>query len=273
MSFQRIWKVGLCLPLLSVGVFHPRVARAESPARQANELQTYLQAALRLYESLDYEQALEKLARAKGYVRDLEDDALLSFHEGIILSELNRWEQAKAAFRAGLLLKPEARLPLKVSPKVEKEFEVVRAEVQRELAAQQARQGPEARRPSLEPTVSTPGLTATSMSRPRVLSYALMGGGVAMTGAGVYLGLSSLSFNARKREMTIDEAVGARATAGTQLTVGSVLLGAGLAALGTGTVLLHLSEGGTGTAATDSKTLLVLVPQPGGIALGSAGSF
>jgi hypothetical protein len=122
MSFQRIWKVGLCLPLLSVGVFHPQVARAARPerepvARRPKELQTYLQAALRLYESLDYEQALEKLARAKSYVRDLEDDAILSFYEGIILADLNLKEQSRAAFRAGLLLKPDARLPMKVSPK------------------------------------------------------------------------------------------------------------------------------------------------------------
>jgi hypothetical protein len=90
-----------------------------------------------MYESLEYEQALEKLTRARNHVRDLDEDALISFYEGIVLADLNRREQAKAAFRSGLLLKPEARLPMQVSPKVEQDFEAVRTNVRRELALQQ----------------------------------------------------------------------------------------------------------------------------------------
>jgi tetratricopeptide (TPR) repeat protein len=278
----------------------------EPATRRPKELRTYLQAALRLYESLDYEQALEKLGRAKSYVRTLEDDALLSFYEGIILADLNRKEESKAAFRAGLLLKPDARLPMKVSPKVEQDFEAVRADVQRELASQQVPLEPEpppevvqqppptqekqaatassaagadparpaeARRPVLSPAPSTPGVAAAPSPRPRVLAYALMGGGVAVAGAGVFLGLSGLSFNERKQELTIDEAVKARATASTQLSAGSVLLGVGLAALGTGTVLLLLPGRETGATSTGPKTSLLLSPLPGGFALGSTGSF
>lgn len=306
MPVQRLWKVGACLPLVSLGALTPLAARAEPPSREAaerrpNELQTYLQAALRLYASLDYEQALEKLSRAKRYVHDLEDDVLVSFYEGIILADLNRKEQSRAAFRAGLLLKPDAQLPMKVSPKVAQDFEAVREEVRDELAAlrkkeeaqrraeagtsssgaQEKREEPgptsapsvEAPRPAIEPTVSTPGVTTASPWRSNGLSYGLMGGGVAMAGTGVFLGLSGLSFNERKKDMTIDEAVQARATASTQLTVGTVLLGAGLAALGTGTALLFLPRGEPGTADAGPKAALLLTPLPGGFALGSAGRF
>jgi tetratricopeptide (TPR) repeat protein len=292
MSFQRIWKVGLCIPLVAVGALHPRVARAAPPTkepatRRPKEFQRYLQAALRLYNSLDYEQALEKLTRARSYVRTLEDDALLSFYEGIILADLNRKVESRAAFRAGLLLQPDARLPLKVSPKVEQDFEKVRADVRRELASQQDPAETEQQPPRPQqagsvpspsgldsgPLVPTPGVTASFTPRSPVVSYGLMGGGAALAGAGVFLGMTALTYNERKRSMTIGEAVQARATASTQLSAGSFLLGAGLATIGTGTVLLLLSGNQFGGPPASARTSLVLTPMPGGFALGSTGSF
>lgn len=312
MSRQRTWKVVCRLLIPALFAFHasegqaapsgkakaPAPARApseEQAARLATQFQTYLTAAVRLYESLEYEQALEKLARAKTFARDTEDDASLSVYEGIVLADLGRRQQSMAAFRAGLLLKPEATLPLKVSPKVEKDFEKVRTDVFRELGLK-PRSRPESEAPkavALTPTDSstqaplpspvesvrpglgtTPGLVGTtSTSRPRVLPYALMGGGAAVTGAGVVLGLSALSFNERKREMTASEAALARTQASSQLSTGTVLLGGGLAALGAGVVLWLLPPGGTERPATESKASLMLTPLPGGLAVGSTGHF
>src|SRR5262249_20921784 len=43
-------------------------------------------------------------------------------------------DQSQAAFRAALVLRPDARLPVKVSPKVEREFEQLRKQVMQEQA-------------------------------------------------------------------------------------------------------------------------------------------
>jgi hypothetical protein len=108
-----------------------------APAARAapGEFESYLQAAVRLYDSLDYERALEYLGRAKAKAGSVDDDVQVSLYEGIVLAELGRTDDSTAAFRAALLLRPEARLPLKVSPKVEEAFQLEQARVQKELAA------------------------------------------------------------------------------------------------------------------------------------------
>jgi tetratricopeptide (TPR) repeat protein len=104
-----------------------------SPGKK-KDFNRYLVAAVRLYESLEYERALVQLERARRLVDDVKQDVLLSLYEGSIQADLGRMEEARASFKTALLLEPEATLPLRVSPKVEREFEAMRVRVRKELA-------------------------------------------------------------------------------------------------------------------------------------------
>lgn len=114
----------------------PTVASA-----QDDTVQRYLIAAARLYEGLEYERALEQLKRAKQIpTRTVDDDAAIALYEGVILADMGKKDESIAAFKEGLYLKPDAKLPVKVSPKVVADFEGVRADVKRELAPILAKQ-------------------------------------------------------------------------------------------------------------------------------------
>ncbi|HYH95380.1 hypothetical protein [Hyalangium sp.] len=91
-----------------------------------------------LLESQGYEEALERLGRLKVLARDAEQRLVVSLYEGLALSSMGRRNQdrAQAAFRAALLLDPQANLPVKVPPRLERTFEEVRARVLKELAGQ-----------------------------------------------------------------------------------------------------------------------------------------
>jgi hypothetical protein len=119
------WLLAACL--LTVGVM-PRTARAQ------DDFARYLSSAVQLYESLEYEEALEQVQRAKGLARGIQQDVAVALHEGIILAEMGKAEPARVAFRRGLTLDPEAKLPIQVAPKVARSFEEVRASVQKGLA-------------------------------------------------------------------------------------------------------------------------------------------
>jgi tetratricopeptide (TPR) repeat protein len=267
----------------------PAPGKSASPPRapgKGNEFQTYLNAAVRLYESLEYEQALERLSRARRYVREVEDDVIISLYEGIIHADMGRKEQSQAAFRDGLLLQPDAKLPVKVSPKVERDFEAVRQDVRRELDALHAKQQAEQPRPDptkpepppldltpLAPT-PTPGVsTVAPAPYSRALPLSLMGGGALLAGAGVYLGMTALSFNERKFQLTANEAIQERASASTKLTVGTLMVGGGMAALGAGVVFLVLPQPAPAQASTVRANPPMITPVPGGFALSTTGHF
>lgn len=107
---------------------------------QSDDAQRYLTAAARLYENLEYERALEQLKRARTLSRGVDDDVAIALYEGIILADMGKKEDSTAAFKEGLFLKPDAQLPVKVSPKVTADFEAVRREVKKELAPILAKQ-------------------------------------------------------------------------------------------------------------------------------------
>lgn len=114
---------------------------------QHDAVQRYLFAASRLYENLEYERALEQLKRARTITgRTVEDDVAIALYEGILLADMGKTEESVAAFKEGLYLKPDAKLPVKVSPKVVRAFEAVRADVKKELAPILAKQEAERKR-------------------------------------------------------------------------------------------------------------------------------
>jgi tetratricopeptide (TPR) repeat protein len=131
-------------------------------AQENSDLRSYLRSVNSLYGSFEYEQALKQLERAQRFAWTIEDDALLSLYEGLILAEMSNWDASAAAFRAALSLQPDSVLPLKASPKVEAYFEKVRREVVREMA-RMAPKGPVAVRPEPSPQpVETQGAAAST---------------------------------------------------------------------------------------------------------------
>jgi tetratricopeptide (TPR) repeat protein len=136
--------------LLAVLLLLPWGARAQvSP-----EVRTYLTSVGSLYESLEYERALEQISSARRLTRGAEDDVALSLYEGLILADMGRNDAASAAFKAALFLNPEAQLPVQVSPKVARQFKSLRKQVKQVLASGRTEDEPEPRRPEPPPPPS-----------------------------------------------------------------------------------------------------------------------
>ncbi|AKF79061.1 hypothetical protein MFUL124B02_00715 [Myxococcus fulvus 124B02] len=219
MTKSCLW--GECLAVvLCVSVVLPL-----GTASASAEVQRHLAEAKRLYEDLEYEVALERLQFAARLPLDEGEVISLSLLRGIIRADMGKWEEARADFRSALLSRPDAQLPLKVSPKVSLEFETQRQSVRDELArggqnalqradgrAEAAGQeGRDATRPGLMPERDTSGtseapawaVSSTSEDAGRglrvagrrvpLLSMVLLGAGVAAGGAGAVFGLSSRS--------------------------------------------------------------------------------
>jgi len=173
-------------------------ARAQSRASQRR-----IAAAARLYEQLDYEGALEQLAKARSSPRTRDDDVAIALYEGVILAEMGKPADSAAAFRAGLLLKPDAVLPVKVSPKVQSDFERVRRRVGAEAAASAGQRPPPSddrpertkRAAALEPSAAPTDLQINAGSSgdglKRAAPYAFGAGAVLAAAAGTYFGVQS----------------------------------------------------------------------------------
>ncbi|WP_163993503.1 tetratricopeptide repeat protein [Pyxidicoccus caerfyrddinensis] len=101
--------------------------------------QRRIERAAHLYESLEYEKALNWLAQAKQVASTIEEQVKVALYRGIVLADLGRRKQALEAFRAGLSLHPESALPLPVAPKVQRDFESVRKQVLRKLGSTDSR--------------------------------------------------------------------------------------------------------------------------------------
>ncbi len=119
---------------------------ATTAVASEEDFQRFLNAAVRLYENLEYERALEQVRNAKKQAATPDQQSTAALYEGVMLSDLNKPDEAKAAFKEALLLKPDATLPTKVSPKVVKDFEDTRTAAQRELAPLLAKQAEEKRK-------------------------------------------------------------------------------------------------------------------------------
>jgi tetratricopeptide (TPR) repeat protein len=104
------------------------------PAGASEEFARFITAASRLFENLEYERALEQLSNAKKFASTPDEQTQVALYEGVVLIELGRTEEAKAAFETALFLSPDAQIPVKVSPKVKAQIEAVRAQVKKELA-------------------------------------------------------------------------------------------------------------------------------------------
>ena len=212
------WILAACL--LTVGVM-PRTAHAQ------DDFARYLESAVQLYESGENEDALEQLQRARRLARGIPQDVAVALHEGIILADMGKVEQSRAAFQRGLTLDLEAKLPIKVGPKVERSFEEVRTKVKERMARGRTTKPPpppptvtpapepkETKPPAVAgtdrpekapeppkldapvapaPAPYTPTVEARSRSRVPVVPLVLGGVGAVAAGVGTFFGLQSSS--------------------------------------------------------------------------------
>lgn len=115
--------------LLLVGLAGP--ARAQSA-----EAKKYLNAAITLYENLEYEKALKQLQKARTRAAGPDDEARISLLEGCVLADMGKEEKALTAFKTAFGIDVEAKLPVEVSPKVQVVVDKARANVRKMLAPQ-----------------------------------------------------------------------------------------------------------------------------------------
>ena len=237
-----------------------RRPRPEGPGSQGasrkGNFQSAFSTAVRLYESLEYEQALEHLSRAKALAQDTEQEVAVALYQGIVHAELGERVRSLAAFRTGLYLNPDAKLPVKVSPKVERDFEEVRQSVQSDLGAsatstQAPEPGATAQTPAGDRPVQSPGLTAGVEPPPptpayvpsaqqekapgrSVLPLVLLGTGAVAGGAAGFFGLQSATNVRFAREASYsDERTSRLKSAESQALIANILFStAGAAALG-----------------------------------------
>jgi hypothetical protein len=255
----------------------PLLLASAAQAASNTAAQTYLIAVSRLYESLEYERALDQIHLARQGPRSTEEEVTLSLYEGIILVELNQQEQGLAAFKSALLLQPEAKLPVRVSPKVETLFESVRKKVKRELAAvlpkyeaerRQADASPQPQaRPEPSPIAAPTAVSSTAPTGRDLRQYALfpaVAGGTLMMAGGISWAFSRTELNhlrGNAPHLATQEDVQRTISRGrTWQTVGVSLLGVGVAGLATAAGLYVVGSPSTPVAlgvSTEGNSVLV----------------
>lgn len=196
----------------------------EAEAAAANP---HLQTALKRYDDLEYEEALSALAKARQWPGStLEEQVYIELLEGVLSFELNQPERGRSAFQRALALNPEARLPLRVSPKVVRQLEEARDERQ---ALQTAAPVVEAASPTgTEAVRSEPPMAARLR-----LPIAIGGGVVAAGGLLALVQARSLSSDVRSADPTIrtqDDLDDTLSRGRTYEKVGWGLMGLGVAA-------------------------------------------
>jgi hypothetical protein len=117
------------------------VCAAPGVATAEEDFERSVDTVRQLLESQEYGEALKRIDRLKPLVRDTNQRSIVALYEGLVLSNMGRRTQdrAHAAFRAALLQDPQASLPVRVAPRLERNFEEVRARVLKELAERPVR--------------------------------------------------------------------------------------------------------------------------------------
>jgi hypothetical protein len=237
MTLPRSYLSAAVVGLLFV-VAVPRSAQAQG------DFQRHLTAAIRLYKNLEYERALTQINLAKQLPHGPEAELELSLYEGIVQAELGQQDASIAAFKSALFVQPEAKLPVKVAPKIANLFESVRTQVQRELAAMPPKSAPQPPKPEVAtspPPAATPPSVAGSRQAPdrtvlrRHALIPAIAGGALVVGGGVSWALSRSQLSRlRGNDPAIQsqEAVQQVVSRGNTLqTLGVTLLGVGAAGL------------------------------------------
>ncbi|MFP2958714.1 tetratricopeptide repeat protein [Myxococcus sp. 1LA] len=230
----RAWVLSYALLTPGLTLGQAMTATTAQAGARESSFRSRLKAAAQLYEELEYEQALKTITHAKALATTDAERADASIYEAIVLADLGKRSQSLRAFHAALSLEPQSQLPVRVSPKVARDFEEVRKKVQRERVASTPEEPTLAAsaqdRPVLAPEAPASTVTASTSSAPtasvfippepqhvthepgglriRPLPVALLGAGVLAGGIGSYFGLSSRSDIQNARDtFVIDEQV------------------------------------------------------------------
>jgi tetratricopeptide (TPR) repeat protein len=240
-----------CLPALASAAPAPaRKARVRKTPVRKDDFEASFAAAVRLYDNLEYERALEQLSRANALTRNTEQEVAVALYQGIVQAELGDRVQSLASFRTALYLQPDAKLPVQVSPKVERDFEEVRQSVLNDLGTSEPSPQPQAQAdrpvaqspgldspvvpPPQQPPAFVPSVSEEQPSSPRVLPLAFLGVGAVAGGAAGFFGLQSATNLSFARDAAFyDERVTHLRSAKNQAFVANILFGtASAAALG-----------------------------------------
>jgi hypothetical protein len=255
-------------------------------AAESKEVKRFLNAAITLYENLEYEKALKQIAKAKAKVTGTEDEARASLLEGVVLADMGQEEKALTAFKTGFGLDLEGKLPVDVSPKVQAVAERARANVRklltprleaqkaeedRRLAEEKAkqdeltraaaedkrRQEEEAARNAPPPAVGASG----SGPSVRGLSWIPGAAGLVSAGVGIYFLASASGKLTALQEHSVDLATAERyRTSGpTDAALGYVFVGVGVAAVVAAGAMFAF-----GAPPSPSSPQLAFIPLQGG---------
>jgi hypothetical protein len=236
----------------------PTVARSENSV----EVRTYLLSVQRLFEDLEYERALDQINLARRMAREAEDEVTLSLYEGIILCDLSKQEEGRAAFKAALLLRPDAKLPVQVAPKVEQLFESVRQQV-KTLPIARSQVGLEKTEAAFQPLPrqqseavrSAPALEQAALPDRGLRRHSrvpAIAGGVLVAAGGIAWGVSKGDMNQLRnndsRLATMEDVQRTVSRGRTWQTVGVSLLSVGAASLAAATGMYVLGAPGKGVS-------------------------
>ncbi|ATB27775.1 hypothetical protein [Melittangium boletus] len=252
----RVLALGLVAALPMQGLAAPSTPARKTPSRKApakGDFQSLFSSAVRLYQKFEYEQALEKFTRARAVAKGVEQEVPVALYLGIVQAELGDRDASLASFRTGLYLQPAAQLPVKVSPRVERDFEEIRQAVLHDLgAAPPPTDRPEQPAADKSPELTAPPTASTAppayvsagservSGRGSVLTLALLGTGAVAGGAAGFFGLQS-STNVRFARETLyyGERTERLRSAENQALAANILIGtASAAALGALAVFL-----------------------------------
>jgi tetratricopeptide (TPR) repeat protein len=274
----------------------------------SDDVKSYLNVATQNFENLQYEKALAQLKKARGKAQGAEDEKVISLYEGVVLAEMGKMDKAEAAFKTALSMDLKVKLPFEVSPKVEKAFEKARANVEKLLGPQLAREEEERKKKEAEEArlaeekrkkdeadkaeqerlarENAPPTPPLVSDKPTETAVKTTTGGAArrlfwipgVVGLGLAAGGTVSLLQARYNydrlvggQLSGPDALTARDTGKSQQTVGWVLVGAGGAAV-VASVAMLIFGGPTETAAAPAPTAS-LVPIEGGGVMVVSGSL
>lgn len=221
----------------------------------------FLRAGIRLYNTLDFDGALQQLKKAENYAHDtVNDEVLVHMYEGIVLFESNRKDDAEAQFKEALALNENAQLPRKISPKTAALFEKVRKEMKSEkelVAPTKQPDVPSAKQQPAPAPQPAGGLQPSAQvkqeeaSGPSVAPWVALGVGAvgAATGGIFALRAHSLSNQAQSAQFQ-DDAQSNLDSAHTSATIAYASLGVAVVGAATFAVLYLLEDHGEPTAST-----------------------
>jgi hypothetical protein len=134
--------------------------------------------AVSLYNEAEWDASLRELTKAERYAGDDAQRQAALLYQGVVLANIPDLEAAKAAWERALTVDDRARLPLKVSPRVQAQFDEVQKAVQQRKAA-------------AGPTAVEVGVAAPPQRSLPIVSLATLGIGLVAAALGVGFGIGS----------------------------------------------------------------------------------